>query len=120
MMPSKLGRRIAVDKNEILEISRRENKNKDLVELEIASFAGNIAGRVGACVCCLISLICYWVTDSIVFSPWIIYFSILGTHYLVKFIKVKEKTDLMITMLYYAMCIFAFLVFVLRLVEIGR
>ena len=119
-MPSKLGRRIAVNKNEILEISRKENKNKDLVDLEISSQAGNIAGRVGACVCCLISLLFYWITNTILFSPWIIYFSILGTHYLVKFIRVKEKTDLVITILYYAMCVLAFTVFVLRLVEMGR
>ena len=52
------------------------------------------------------------------FSPWIIYFSILGTHYLVKFIKVKRKTDLTITILYFAMLILCFTFFMLRLVEV--
>ena len=107
-----------MEKEEILKKSRNENKNKDFVDLEISAQAGNIAGRVGACVSCLISLVFYWVTDTLLLSPWIIYFSILGTHYLVKFIKIKNKTDLVITVLYYAMCVLALVFFVLRLVEV--
>ncbi len=107
-----------MQKEEILKKSRNENKNKDFVDLEISAQAGNIAGRVGACVCCLISLVFYWVTDTLLLSPWIIYFSILGTHYLVKFSKIKKITDLIITVLYYAMCILALVFFVLRLVEV--
>lgn len=105
-------------KEDILEMSRKENKNKDLADLEISAKAGNIAGRVGACVCCLISLVFYWVTDTPLLSPWIIYFSILGTHYLVKYSKIHRKTDLVITLLYYAMCILALIFFVIRLVEV--
>lgn len=106
-------------KEDILEISRKENKNKDLADLEISAQAGNIAGRVGACVCCLISLVFYWVTDTPLLSPWIIYFSILGTHYLVKFTKVKKKSDLAITILYFMMCLLALIFFALRLVEVS-
>ena len=40
-----------MDKEKILESSRKENKNRDLVELEVAARAGHIAGRVGAAVC---------------------------------------------------------------------
>lgn len=105
-------------KEDILEISRKENKNKDFVDLEISAQAGNIAGRVGACVCCLISLVFYLVTDTPLLSPWIIYFSILGTHYLVKFTKVKKKSDLAITILYFMMCLLALIFFALRLVEV--
>lgn len=43
-----------MEKDEILEKSRKENKNKDLADMDVASQAGNIAGRVGACVCCLV------------------------------------------------------------------
>lgn len=105
-------------KEDILEMSRKENKNKDLADLDISAKAGNIAGRVGACVCCLISLVFYWVTDMLLLSPWIIYFSILGTHYLVKYSKIHRRTDLVITLLYYAMCILALIFFVIRLVEV--
>ncbi len=107
-----------MNKDEILEISRKENKNQDFAELEVTLQAGNLAGRVGACVSCLISLIFYWFTNTFLYSPWIIYFSILGTHYLVKYSKRKRKTDLVLSILYFAMCLFALVLFALRLVEV--
>lgn len=75
-----------MEKEDILAISRRENKNRDLAEAEMSAQAG-------------------------------IYFSILGTHYLVRFVKAKRKTDLTITVLYFAMFILCFVFFVLRLIE---
>ena len=36
-----------MNKEKILESSRRENKNRDLAEMEVTAQAGNIAGRVG-------------------------------------------------------------------------
>lgn len=106
-----------MDKDEILAMSRKENKNKDLAELDAAVQAGNIAGRVGACVCCLISVIFHCVINRLLYSPWIIYFSILGTTYLVKYRKLKRKADLSLSVLYFAMCLSALVFFVLRLVE---
>ena len=44
-----------MEKKDILEISRREHQNRDLAELEASVQAGNLAGRVGAGVCCLVS-----------------------------------------------------------------
>ena len=44
-------------KEEILSRSRKELKNLDLVEMETSYQAWNIAGRVGATMCILISVI---------------------------------------------------------------
>lgn len=107
-----------MNKDEILESSRKENRNKDLVELEITSQAGNIAGRVGAFVCCLVSIIFHRFTNVILCSPWIIYFSILGTHYVVRFKQVRRKSDLFLCVVYWAMCLLATVFFILRLVEV--
>ena len=107
-----------MEKEDILAISRKENGNRDLAEIETASQAGSIAARVGAGVCCLVSVMFVWATNTMLLSPWIIYFSILGTHYLVKYIKAKRKTDLTITVLYFVMFIFCFILFVLRLIEV--
>jgi len=41
-----------MEKEDIAAISRRENKNRDLAEIETLSRAGSIAARVGAGVCC--------------------------------------------------------------------
>lgn len=107
-------------KEDILEISRRENKDKDLAELEVSSQAGNIAGTVGAGVCCLVSAAFLLVTGTELCSAWIIYFSIIGTHHLVKFTKLRRKKDLVMTALSLAACIFFLVVFVMRLAEAKR
>ncbi len=41
-------------KDEILNASRKEHRNKDLAEIEVIYQAGSHAGRVGALVCCLL------------------------------------------------------------------
>ena len=46
-----------MNKEKILESSRRENKNRDLAEMEVTAQAGNIAGRVGAALFSLLSFV---------------------------------------------------------------
>ena len=107
-----------MEKEEILAISRRENKNRDLAEAATAQQAGNIAGRVGACVCCLVSVVFVWATGTMLYSPWVIYFSILGTHSLVIYRKKKRKTELTLTFLYFAMFLLFLVLFAVRLVGV--
>ena len=107
-----------MEKEEILAISRKENGNRDLAEMETAAQAGSIAARVGAGVCCLVSALFAWVTKTAFLSPWIIYFSILGTQSLVKFIKTKRKSDLALAVLYFVLFILCLTFFVLRLIEV--
>ena len=107
-----------MEKEEILAISRRENKNRDLAEAATAQQAGNITGRVGACVCCLVSVVFVWATGTMLYSPWVIYFSILGTHSLVIYRKKKRKTELTLTILYFAMFLLFLVLFAVRLVGV--
>lgn len=107
-----------MEKEEILAISRRENKNRDLAEAATAQQAGNIAGRIGACVCCLVSVVFVWATGTMLYSPWVIYFSILGTHSLVIYRKKKRKTELTLTILYFAMFLLFLVLFAVRLVGV--
>ena len=101
-----------MEKEDILEISRREHQNRDLAELEASVQAGNLAGRVGAGVCCLVRAV-----HTVLLGPWVIYFSILGTHALVKFLKLKRKTDLVLTVLYLVMFLLFLVFFIRRLME---
>ena len=94
-----------MNKDEILEKSRKENNNKDLAEMNVVVQAGNIAGRVGACICCLLSIISLRITNIFLCSPWIIYFSILGTNYLVRFVKVIPFLSTLFDV-YHSICIF--------------
>lgn len=107
-----------MNKEDILAISRKENGNKDLPEMEMALRAGSIAARVGAGMCCLISAMFAWATGTMLISTWIIFFGILGTHYLVRTKKTRRKTDLAITVLYFTMCALCFTFFALRLIEV--
>lgn len=106
-----------MEKEDILEISRREHQNRDLAELEASVQAGNLAGRVGAGVCCLVSALFVRAVHTVLFGPWVIYFSILGTHALVKFLKLKRKTDLVLTVLYLVMFLLFLVFFIRRLME---
>ena len=102
-------------KEEILSRSRKELKNLDLVEMETSYQAWNIAGRVGATMCILISVIARILTSHYIVSPWIIYFSIQGTIWLVRFIKLKRKTDLLVSLIFIALAIILFIVQVMQL-----
>ncbi len=112
------GRFCSMNKEKILESSRRENKNRDLAEMEVTAQAGNIAGRVGATVCVVLTLIFRIFTKTYFLSPWVVYFSILTTHTLVKYARLKRKTDLILGILYLAMCLTFLAFFILRLVEV--
>ena len=94
-----------MEKKDILEISRREHQNRDLAELEASVQAGNLAGRFVRAV------------HTVLLGPWVIYFSILGTHALVKFLKLKRKTDLVLTVLYLVMFLLFLVFFIRRLME---
>ena len=106
-----------MEKEDILEISRREHQNRDLAELGAAVQAGSLAARIGAGTCCLISVLLVRAVQMIPLGPWVIYFSILGTHALVKFLKLTRKTDLVLTVLYLVMFLLFLVFFIRRLME---
>ena len=105
-------------KEEILNASRKEHRNKDLAEMEVAYQAGCHASRVGALVCCLLSWLSSMLVHIMIYSPWVIYFSILATQWLVRFIKMKRKSDLVLSVLFFILAILAFVGFVCRLLEV--
>lgn len=109
---------ILMKKDEILNASRKEHRNKDLAEMEVVYQAGSHAGRVGALVCCLLSLLSSILAHTMIYSPWVIYFSIITTQWLVRFIKLKRKSDLVLTVLFFILSILAFVGFVSRLLEV--
>lgn len=107
-----------MNRDEILKASRKENKNKDLAEIEVMLRAGSHAGRVGALACCLISLLSSMLAHIMLYSPWIIYFSIVATQWFVRFIRMKRKSDLAVAILFMCLTVLALLGFVCRLIEV--
>ena len=109
---------VIVNKEEILNDSRNENKNKDLAELAVVYQAGIHAARVGALMCCIISVLSSMLVHTLLYSPWVIYFSIITTQWLVRFIKAKRKSDLVLAILFLSLAILAFVGFINRLLEV--
>ena len=107
-----------MNREEILKASRKENKNKDLAEMEVIYQAGSHASRVGALVCCLISLLSSLLAHIMLYSPWIIYFSKNSTQWLVRFIKMKRKSDLVVAILFLCLTVLALVGFIRRLLEV--
>lgn len=104
-----------MDKKEILEKSRRENNNRDLAELSIVTQANSVAAHVGALLCGLVSVLTMRVSRSIPYGPWVIYFGILGTSYLVRFVRARRRSDLYLTCVFILMFLTVLVFFVIRL-----
>jgi|GEM_PF-1834446 len=86
--------------------SRIENKNKDIAEEECLKQASKAACIVGCLVCCLICALQWVFTNTINWGCWVVDFSILGTIFLVKAIKMKKSREVLLAILYYGFCLF--------------
>ncbi len=104
-------------KEEILEASRKENKNIDFAEMEATRYAGSIASSVGAFSCGLISLLASTVADIMLYSPWAIYFSMMFTSWLVTAIKLKRKSNWIVAIMFAILTVLAFIGLIERLSE---
>lgn len=104
-----------MDRDRILALSRKENQNQDLAEIECLKQAGRIAYLVGCSVCVIISVLQWNFAKTINWGCWVVNFSILGTVFLVKFSKQKKTHALLMTILYYALCIFFLIGFITSL-----
>ncbi len=104
-------------KEEILEASRKENKNIDFAELEANRYAGSIASSVGIFICALISLLASTIADIMLYSPWAIYFSMIGANWLVKAIKLKRISNWIVAAIFVILAVLAFAGLIERLAE---
>lgn len=107
MLTSKLGTGgVTMKKEEILEKSRRENKNRDIVEIDTINSASKIAAIVGALLCVLVSSLDWHFTKTINFACWAINFGILSTLLGMKYLRLRRKHELLITAVYLLFFIF--------------
>ena len=105
-----------MNREEILEKSRRENKGTDEMELIVLNSAGKLAAQRGMLICCVVAVLQVSFTDSMSYESWMIYFSILGTLFTVKYVKLHKKHELLLAILFSALFVFFTVLFVHRLV----
>ncbi|MFA5341735.1 MAG: DUF6442 family protein [Clostridia bacterium] len=104
-----------MNKEEVLARSRKENRNQDFAEIECLKQAGKIAYIIGCGVCVIISLLQWYFTKTINWGCWVVNFSILGTVFLIKAIKLRKKHEILITISYYCICAFFLIGFIMSM-----
>lgn len=105
-------------KEEILEQSRKENKNKDTYDLEVQKTAATIAYFASFGLCVLVSAINWIAARKASAQVWIVFFGMLSVAFFVKFFKMKKLHELFVALGYLA--IFAALTAVFVLDLLGR
>ena len=105
-----------MDKEEILKRSRKENKNKDEMELSVFSKAGQRACVVGGFVCMAMILLESTFADRFSVSIWSVYLSMVGTVQLVKYQGFKKKYQLIAAFILLALALVFFVMYLIDLV----
>lgn len=105
-----------MNKEEVLTKSREENRNIDIAEQDVIQQSSSIATKVGLLLCCVINIVQVIISSEVNSSCWVVYFGMMGTLFLVKFLKLRRKHELALTILYYAVGIFFFAVYILKIV----
>ena len=95
-------------KEEILEQSRKENKNKDTYDLEVHKTAAKVAYLASFGLCALVSAINWIFSRKASAQVWIVFFGMLSVAFFVKFFKMKKLHELFVALGYLA--IFALIV----------
>lgn len=107
-----------MDKEEILNKAQKENKGMDLADLDVqrkGAYAAYFAGVIGIL---LVSLITNWVSGVFSYGPIAIIFLMAFIAFLVKYINLRKKHELMVTLLYATMTIGFLTLYILQLCEV--
>lgn len=89
-----------MNKEEILEKSRMENKNQDVYEKEVLKQGGNIAAIVAAILATVFFVIQILLGEGMNYGLYAIVFSIPATGFVVKAICMKRKHEIAIAAIY--------------------
>lgn len=108
-----------MEKEEILEQSRKINKNKDLFEQEVIAKGSSIAYSIGILIAVIFYLIGIIFQDNYrnypVFAVWTSMESVL---FIFKFIKLKRKHELLVAVIFTIGAIMAIIMSVLQIIGI--
>ena len=106
-----------MNRDEILEKSRKENKNQDEMERDALAKAGQRACTVGGIVCMVVILVEAIFTGSVNFSTWAVYLSMTGTMLMVKYLRLKKKHELIFGLLQLALAAAFLIMYIVRIVR---
>nr|WP_318682144.1 DUF6442 family protein [uncultured Treponema sp.] len=107
-------------KEEILEISRNENQNKDLADLEAVNKGSKIAFIVGFTLCVIIASLDIFFNDHIDERIWMIFTGMFSAMFLTKFIMKRKTHELIVFIVYILFFLLSTVAFCARLLGIIR
>ena len=106
-----------MNKNEILEKSRQENKHKDEMEKEVFLKAGQRSCAVGSIICALIIVLETFFADQVNLSILALYFAMTGTMLISKYRKLKKIHQLIFGLIQLALAAICLVLYIMRLVR---
>ena len=89
-----------MEKEEILEKNRKDNRRSDELELQVLGRAGTIATIVGGFLCFLCSMLEFTNTQRVTPSYWAIYFGMLTVEFIVKSVALRQKSSIILSVVY--------------------
>ncbi len=95
-----------MNKEEILAMSRQENKDKDLYEMQVTESSANIGVITGAIICALLFAAEIFICGSTNYGLWSIVTGITATMGIYKGVKLKKKSKIAIGIMW-AVCTIA-------------
>ena len=107
-----------MDKNEILEMAQKENKNLDLADIEAQKSGAYIGYFVLGIIVIIVTFVDRYVLGNYDFGMLFACFSMLFTAFLVKFIKLKKKHELFCTIVYGCADIACLVFWILQLTKV--
>ncbi len=108
-----------MDKNEILARSRKENRGRDMVELEAMRSAMPWSFVVSTLVSCGVAVAWLLVTGRVNAGVWMVYLSTQCTVFWIKWAKLRRGHELAMALLYSAAFLCMTTAFVIDLVRHG-
>ena len=106
-----------MDKEEILERSRRENEKLDERERDALAASGKMVFLVGGIICVLIIALEWNFRRRIATEIWAVYASMYGTNELIQYFRLRKISHLIFALLQLAMAVFFFGMFFMSLVR---
>ena len=107
-----------MDKNEILEMAQKDNKNLDLADIEAQKSGAYIGYFVLGIIVIIVTFVDRYVLKKYDFGMLFACFSMLFTAFLVKFIKLKKKHELLCTIVYGCATIVCLVCWILQLTKV--
>ena len=106
-----------MNKEEILERSRRENEKLDERERDALAASGRMAFLVGGIICVLIIALEWNFRRRMPTEIWAVYASMYGTNERIQYFRLRKISHLIIALLQLAMAVFFFGIFFMSLVR---